>query len=74
MERVHHRLRFRIALGKIRQHANPPHALTLLRAHRERPRRRTAERGYQFPPTDGDWHVPLSRVTLLLRRTIPPPE
>jgi hypothetical protein len=44
MERVHHRLRFRIALGKIRQHANPPHPLGLLPARRERPGdRRAAE-------------------------------
>jgi hypothetical protein len=32
----------------------------LLCARRERPRRRTAKRGYQFPPSDADWHVPLS--------------
>ena len=27
MERLHHRLRFQIAFGKVRQHANSPHAL-----------------------------------------------
>ena len=32
----------------------------VLRARRERPRRRTAERGYQISPSDVDWHVPLS--------------
>jgi len=42
MERVHHRLRFRIALGKIRQHANPPHPLGLLPARCARPRDRRA--------------------------------
>jgi hypothetical protein len=26
---------------------------------RERPRGRAAERGYQFPPSDSDWHVAL---------------
>jgi hypothetical protein len=41
MERIHHRLRFRIALSKIRQQANPPHPLALLRPRRERPSRRT---------------------------------
>jgi hypothetical protein len=35
----------------------------LLRARRQRPRCRTAERGYQFPASDGDWHVPLSVLT-----------
>src|SRR6516162_3285601 len=28
-----------------------------LAGRRERPRRRTAERGYQFPPPDGDCHT-----------------
>ncbi len=28
----------------------------LLRACGERPRRRSAERGYQFPPSDNGWH------------------
>src|SRR5215471_8869102 len=42
MERLHHRLRFQIAFGKVRQHANSPHALGLLRARRQRPRRRAA--------------------------------
>ena len=32
----------------------------LLRTRRKRPSSCTAERGYQFPPSDGDWHVPLS--------------
>src|SRR5262249_57026135 len=32
----------------------------LLRARRERARRRrAAKRGYQFPPSDCDWHEPL---------------
>jgi hypothetical protein len=33
----------------------------LLRAHGERPRRRTADRVYQFPPSDDHWHVPPPR-------------
>jgi hypothetical protein len=51
MERVHHRLRFRIALGKIRQHANPPHPLGLLRASREWPHRRCTaqQQRYELP-------------------------
>src|SRR5262249_48245979 len=32
----------------------------LLRARRQRPRCRAAERSYQFPPSDVDWHEPLS--------------
>src|SRR6516225_4399876 len=37
-----------------------PHDLALLRARRERPsRRRAAECGQQFPPSDGDCHTPL---------------
>jgi hypothetical protein len=33
----------------------------LLRTRRERPRRRAAECGQQFPPSDGDCHTPLPR-------------
>jgi hypothetical protein len=36
-------LRFRIALTKHHQHADPSHLASLLRARRERPRRRAAE-------------------------------
>src|SRR5262249_1708978 len=44
MERLHHRLRFQIAFGKVRQQANSAHALGLLPARRARPRgRRAAE-------------------------------
>src|SRR5262249_60139718 len=40
----------------------------LLRVCRERPRRgRTAERGYQFPPSDRDWHVNPPREGCLRR-------
>jgi hypothetical protein len=39
-------LSFRIAFRKIHQHADAPHALGLLRPHRDRPRcHRAAERG-----------------------------
>src|SRR5262249_14909936 len=42
---------FRIALGEALQHADPPHALALLRAHRERPRhRRTTEQRDELAP------------------------
>src|SRR5262249_18051185 len=41
------------------QNADAPHP-RLLRARRERPRgRRAAECSQQFPPSDGDCHVPL---------------
>jgi hypothetical protein len=33
----------------------------LLTARRDRPRRRTAERGYEFPPSNVDCHVTLPR-------------
>src|SRR5262249_36369530 len=42
-ERCNARLCLRIALGKAHQHADPPHPVGLLRARRERPRRRTTE-------------------------------
>jgi hypothetical protein len=32
----------------------------LLRAHRKRPGSAAAQRCYQFPPTDADWHITLS--------------
>src|SRR5262249_8661334 len=35
--------RFRVVLGPVHEHADAPHALALLRPHRERPRRRAAE-------------------------------
>src|SRR5262245_42112358 len=35
---------FRIVLGKAHQHADPPHLVGLLRARRERPRGRAAEK------------------------------
>src|SRR5262249_57362674 len=44
-------LQFWIVLGQRYQHATPPHALTLLRARRERPcRRRAAEKGDEIAP------------------------
>src|SRR5262245_57971874 len=42
MERLHHRLRFQITFGKVRRHANSPHAPVRLRPRRERPRRSRA--------------------------------
>src|SRR5215475_915066 len=43
-------LPFSVALGRCHEHADPPHALVLLRARRERPRRRTAERQDERAP------------------------
>src|SRR5215470_11341196 len=49
-----------IVSGHSVEHADAPHPFALLRARCERPRnRRTAESGYQFPPSDGDCHTPL---------------
>jgi hypothetical protein len=54
------RLRIRVTFRVGHQDTNPPHLTGLLPPRRERPSSRTAERGYQFPPSNGDWHVPLS--------------
>ena len=43
-------LSFRVALGIPHQRADPPHPLALLRARRERPRRRAAEQGDELAP------------------------
>src|SRR5262249_60973688 len=44
----------------------------LLRARRERPRRRhAAERGQQLPPSDGDCHAPLPREVRERKDTTP---
>ena len=37
----------------------PPHAVALLRARRERPRRRAAECGYEVAPSKANAHLPL---------------
>src|SRR5215469_5237844 len=42
---------FRIVLRNIYQDADPSHALSLLRARRERPRRRTAEQRDELAPS-----------------------
>jgi hypothetical protein len=41
------------------EHADAPHAVALLRARRERPRRRAAERCDEFPPSKANAHLPL---------------
>jgi hypothetical protein len=70
-ERGNTRLRFRVIGGHRHQGDDPPPAAGLLRAHRERQRHRcAAECGQQFPPSDGDWHAPLS-VRGCLKNTIP---
>jgi len=49
--------RFRILFRQAHQPADPPRPFrALLRAGGERPRCRSRERGYQFPPSDVDWH------------------
>jgi hypothetical protein len=42
-----------VALGKAHQHADPPHPFGLLRARRERPRCRAADKRYELTPTHG---------------------
>jgi hypothetical protein len=55
-------LSFRIVRGQVHEYADAPHALALLRTRGEWPRGgRAAERGQQFPPSDGDCHAPLPR-------------
>jgi hypothetical protein len=49
----------RIVRGEGHEHADASHALGLLRARRARPRGGTAKRGYQFPPSDREWHETL---------------
>src|SRR5262249_39371493 len=59
-ERLDMRLSFQVVLGIAHQHPDAPHPLALLRARRERPRRRRAAAcDQQFPPSDGDCHTPL---------------
>src|SRR5262249_49484184 len=43
-------LSLRIGLGKGREKTDTPHPLGLLRARRQRPRRRAAEERYELPP------------------------
>src|SRR5262249_46857228 len=65
-------LAYRIVLGVWHEHADASHPLALLRAHRERPRRRrAAECGQQFPPSDGDCHTPLPREVRRGKNTTP---
>ncbi len=56
-------LHFRIVLGIGHQHADAPHPLGLLRARRERPRRRAAEQRDEL--------APLHSITLSARATSP---
>src|SRR5262249_46556806 len=51
-ERRYLSLRSRIALGISHQHADAPHPLALLRACRERPRRRAAKQRDEVAPPD----------------------
>src|SRR6516225_9214651 len=59
-ERSDASLSFHIGRSRAHENADPPHPFRLLRPCRERPRdRRAAECSQQFPPSDGDCHVPL---------------
>jgi hypothetical protein len=49
-ERYETGLRFGIVRGRAHEHPDAPHSLALLRARRERPRRRAAEQGDEIPP------------------------
>src|SRR5437879_6323980 len=52
--------RIRVLLSGRKQDTDAPHPTGLLRARRERPRRRRpAKRGYEFSPSDVDCHVTL---------------
>jgi hypothetical protein len=55
---------FRVAPEIAHQYTDPLNPFGLLRARRERPRgHRAPDRGYQFPPSDVDWHLsPLRAV------------
>ena len=61
-----------IVRGRVHQHADAPHPLGLLRARRERPRRRrAAECDQQFSSSDGDCHTPLPREVRKGKDTTP---
>src|SRR5262249_51393936 len=71
MERLHRRLRFQIAVGKVRQHANSAHALALRRARRERPCRRAAEQRDELAPLYPNHVIPRAcAVWVRLKRTL----
>jgi hypothetical protein len=54
------------------EHADAPHAVALLRARRERPRRRASERDYEFSSCNRGSHwTPLRQVSTLGSGTIP---
>ena len=46
-------------------------AACCVRAAQRPCRSRAAERSYQFPPSDNDWHMPLSLRGLPVNGTIP---
>jgi hypothetical protein len=58
-ERRNERLHHGIVFDARHEHADAPHALALLRARRERPSRRTAERSDEFAPSKANAHLPL---------------
>ena len=56
------------------EHADAPHAVALLRAHREWPRRRAAEPSDEFAPPKANAHLPLpwpSRISTPARARLP---
>jgi hypothetical protein len=58
-ERGEGRLRRGIVFVIRIEHAHAPHAVALLRARRERPRRRAAERSDEFAPSKANGHLAL---------------
>src|SRR5262249_48856779 len=52
-------LLFGIVFVEPMEHADPPHAVALLRARRERPRRRAAEGSNEFAPSKAKPHLAL---------------
>jgi hypothetical protein len=51
-------LHLRVVFVERHEHADAPHAVALLRAHRERPRRRAAESGDEWSSCNGCGHLP----------------
>jgi hypothetical protein len=70
-ERRQARLPVWIVRSAIDEYADAPRPVRLLRARRERPCRRAAERGYQLPPSHVHWHGAPPREGCLVRGTIP---
>jgi hypothetical protein len=65
------KLPLRIVFVEPHEHADPPHAVALLRPRRERPPRRAAESRDEFAPSKENAHLPLPERYLPTERYHP---